>query len=183
MIKIHRALCLVASAAFVASCGGNTEEDQASEAYSAAFSGLTKAQTSAASGGNLRSEALSAVAKAGIACGGGGTIDFTGEYGVSLTGGANVEFNLMVTYKGCKEGELTLDGTLTYTSSVMTSGTTAMTKVEINGTVEYTGSFTKSCTFDFAAEVNAGGGSGSASVSGTVCGVDVAAAGISYSST
>ena len=98
-----------------------------------------------------------------------------------VTGGASVEFTLMVAYKGCVEADLTMDGNITYSSKTASGGGTASSEITMTGTVNYTGSFETSCVFDFKATASAGGGSGEASVSGTVCGVEVGAAGISYS--
>lgn len=169
-----------------AGCGGMSEED-AREMWSS----LEGSLASGGSGAGQTSQALTVDVDFSAECDQGGTMRFSGELDQDTdvsTGGVQTAstFQYVVVYEACSDGENTLDGTVTWTSSQSTDASNGGAEVLVlytyEGAITSSGEANGACDFDVEGrvEVSAGTGgvavdvtqSGDADYSGTLCGHD-----------
>lgn len=111
-------------------------------------------------GATLTAEQVNLTLDVSHTCKDGGTLKLTGNYMVAAGG---VVFDNTAAFTDCESNGVKMGGTLTWKATASQGGSTVTMKGTLttnNGT----------CVFDYKAEVTAG----SATVSGTICGYDVA---------
>ncbi|MBK8010553.1 MAG: hypothetical protein IPK13_04340 [Deltaproteobacteria bacterium] len=167
------ALC----AASLAGCGSSASKEEAVAAWGATQVALAKAASAAAqSSGLSATERPLTVSASNVSCGGGGTLGVTGSYETGGTG--SYSFDLGVTFDGCVETGLTMTGDINYATDYQLGSnyTLSSATITMTGSVDYSGQIDASCDFD----VTISGNATSWSISGSICGIDVKEAGISY---
>lgn len=161
-------------------CGGGGDtfeaEDQQATTQAVMAAVNTAVAQALAGGQSLREAQESIQLDATVDCASGGTV------GVSGTGSSAADFDVEVTFDACDDGNVTLDGSLSYQWSVggvdLTGGSVDASSVSVDiaieGTVTVSGSVTGSCEFDYRVSASQSG----ASIEGSVCGVDAQEAGL-----
>ncbi|MCB9654182.1 MAG: hypothetical protein H6729_08660 [Deltaproteobacteria bacterium] len=167
------ALC----AASLVGCGSSTSKEDAVTAWAATNVALAAASSAAAqSSGLSATERPLTVNASGVACSGGGTLDVSGSYETGGTG--SYSFDLGVSFDGCVETGITMSGDINYTTDYVLASnhTLESASITMKGSVDYSGRIDTSCDFD----ITISGNLSSWSISGSICGIDVKEAGITY---
>ncbi len=108
-------------------------------------------------------------------CSDSGSINYNGNYYINTDDvGATVEFDYQATFKGCSDGNLTIDGELDYALEVESSDTSNRVSYSYEGNLVWSGSVEGSCDVSMSALVETGVGSASIDYQGSICGYDAA---------
>lgn len=172
----------------VVGCGGDVSEDDARAGWAKTnavlASGSAAAQGSAgdtAQDPGYRALPVGTSVDFEYACQGGGTLHFVGTYEVVTGGvGTGVDFTYDAAFAACNAAGVTVDGELSYASTVSTSDTGSSVTYSYKGELSWSGDVDGSCGIDMEGSVTTttgGVGAGSVSISykGTICGYDAAA--------
>ncbi|GAB4511418.1 MAG: hypothetical protein Tsb0020_29210 [Haliangiales bacterium] len=145
------------SLALVGCSGGDTmSQEDANQAFATTSLALANAQEVAtevsSDGGQI---------DASTTCSGGGSLAISGTFD------GFEEFALNVEFSGCREGNVTISGSLAYDASISQDSIT----VSMVGSLSYSGDISGNCDIS----VTTTAGEAGASVSGSVCGQSVSA--------
>jgi hypothetical protein len=161
MTRFAPAFAAVSLLFAVAACGGggsgssNLTEAQASQAFDSMSTALSDVSDEASAELDGASGTVSVTAS----CAGGGSASADGDF---VTGQS---FSLDVTFTKCVQGSVTIDGNLGYDAE----GDSTHVTLNISGRLTFSGAVTGSCDVDATLSVT----SSSATVQGSVCGIEI----------
>ncbi len=112
-------------------------------------------------------------------CLGGGTAVYSGaaELVADGAGAGEVSFDLATSFDACSVNGITIDGEFTYALDVVATADSASSEMTMKGELSYDGQVEGSCEWDLkmsfaASNLGSGGGTATASFSGSICGHD-----------
>ncbi|MFO0728547.1 MAG: hypothetical protein U1E65_32525 [Myxococcota bacterium] len=168
MNLISKTLLSLALVVPAVGCGGGMSKQDAMTGWAAANVALSQAFAQAQTmGGGLHNDATATLNFTYNCPGGGGTIAITGSADTSTPGMESVDVTEKAT--GCKSNNITLDGTMSYKTVVNGSAV----NFKWTGSLTFSGQVSGTCDIDVT--VNSSGTGGS--VTGTICGYSLSAAG------
>ena len=170
----------VAVGLLFAGCGkSKVSEEEAQEGWAATqqtlMTGQAQAEGEVSAQTNSNADGSAGEATVDVTCIGGGTATLDATYEVlddSSSSTTKVEAAFTAKYNGCTHNGITIDGNLDFDVTTKTDNDSASLVYGYNGNLDYSGDVTGSCKIDMRGSVNAGGGTGSYSYSGSICGHD-----------
>ncbi|HFE45721.1 MAG TPA: hypothetical protein ENJ18_09565 [Nannocystis exedens] len=176
----------IATSALLIGCAGPVgSEDDARSGWNQTDASLKQGGNSAQSAGAPAPSGENPVFRAIVAssvdydynCKDSGVINYKGNYYVDTenVGVADVDFDFQATFKGCTNGDLTIDGEIDYALEVESSDTANRVSYSYEGDLVWSGSVEGTCAVSMSALVETGIDGISVDYKGSLCGFDAAA--------
>jgi hypothetical protein len=153
-------------------CGFGLTEEEANEALEETRNRLTsvEAEVYSKTRAEVSDEDGTVSTSLELRCLSDGTQTWEGDW--MFDGGEFASWSVETTFNECTFQDLTMDGSIDYSFTVETSGTSTTAEYTMAGTVDYSGSIEGTCSYDLTWTTDSTSSGASVSFSGTYCGYD-----------